>query len=73
MKQNVVIRKIIKEGGNKKTNPGLRKYLDGEEVDLNNIEEDLPEYLKYLPALIEKKIQENDAKRKEEQNKRRNK
>ena len=72
MKQNMnfeVIRKIIEEGGNKKTNAGLRKYLDGEDVDLNNIEEDLPDYLKYLPALIEKKIQENDAKRKEEQNK----
>lgn len=71
MKQNMnfeVIRKIIEEGGNKKTNAGLRKYFDGEDIDLNNIEGELPEYLKYLPALIEKKIKENDERKNEEKN-----
>ena len=71
MKQNMnfeIIRKIIEEGGNKKTNVGIRKYFDGEDVDLNNIEGDFPEYLKYLPALIEKKIKENDERKQEEKN-----
>ena len=71
MKQNMnfeVIRKIIEQGGNKKINAGLRKYMDGEEIDLNNIHEDFPEYLKNIPALIDKKIRENEEKKREEQN-----
>ena len=72
MKQQLnfeTIRKIIEQGGTKKVNAGLRKYLDGEEIDLNNVHEDYPEYLKNLPALIDKKIKENDEKKREEQNK----
>ena len=72
MKQNLnfeVIRKIIENGGNKKINAGLRKYLDGEEVDLNNIQEDFPEFLRNIPALIDQKIQENEERKREEKNK----
>ena len=72
MKQNInfdVIRKIIEQGGSKKFNAGLRKYMDGEEIDLNNIREDFPEYIKNIPALIDQKIRENELRKREEKNK----
>ena len=72
MKQNLnfeTIRKIIEQGGTKKINAGLRKYLDGEEIDLNEVQEDYPEYVKNIPALIDKKIKENEERKREEQNK----
>ena len=72
MKQNLnfeVIRRIIEQGGNKKLNAGMRKYIDGEEIDLNNIKEDFPEYIRNLPALIDRKIQENEERKREEKNK----
>ena len=60
MKQNLnyeMIRKIIEQGGNKKINAGMRKYLDGEEVDLKNMDGELDDYIKFL---IDKKIRDKD-------------
>ena len=62
------IRFIIEQGGSKKMNAGIKKLLDGEDIDINNVEEDTPEYIKNLPNLIEEKIKNNEQKRKEEEN-----
>jgi hypothetical protein len=62
------IRFIIEQGGSKKMNAGIKKLLDGEDIDINNVEEDTPEYVKNLPKLIDEKIKKNEEKRKEEEN-----
>ena len=62
------IRFIIEQGGSKKMNAGIKKLLDGEDIDINNVEEDTPEYIKNLPNLIEEKLKKNEEKRKEEEN-----
>ena len=62
------IRFIIEQGGSKKMNAGIKKLIDGEDIDINNVEEDTPEYIKNLPNLIEEKLRINDQKRKEEEN-----
>ena len=66
MKQNQnfeVIRNIIETGGNKKLKAGFRKYIDGEDIDLNNIQEDYPKYLTNINELIDRKIRENEEKK----------
>ena len=66
MKQNYnfeIIKKIIEDGGNRKFKAGFRKYYNGEEIDLNNVEDEMPEHLQFLPDLIEKKIKENEEKK----------
>ena len=63
LKQNYnfqVIKRIIEEGGNYKFRAGFRKYYDNEDIDLKEIQNELPEHLKFLPYLIEKKIKERD-------------
>ena len=50
------VRFIIEQGGNKKMIAGLKKLIDGEDIDINNIEEDEPEYIKNLPNIIEEKL-----------------
>ena len=62
------IRFIIEQGGSKKMNAGIKKLLDGEDIDINNVEEDTPEYIKNLPNIIEEKLKKNEEKRKEEEN-----
>ena len=71
MKQNYnfeIIKKIIEDGGNRKFKAGFRKYYNGEEIDLNNVEDEMPEHLQFLPDLIEKKIKENEEKKNAEKN-----
>ena len=71
MKQNYnfeIIKKIIEEGGNRKMKAGFRKYYNNEDIDLNNIEDERPEHLQFLPELIEKKIKVNEEKKNEEKN-----
>ena len=50
------IRFIIEQGGSKKMNAGIKKLLDGEDIDINNVQEDTPEYIRNLPNLIEEKL-----------------
>ena len=38
------VRFIIEQGGNKKMIAGLKKFIDGEDIDINNVQEDIPEY-----------------------------
>ena len=71
LKQNYnfeVIKKIIEEGGNRKMKAGFRKYMNNEEIDLNEIQDELPEHLQFLPYLIEKKIKENEEMKNQEKN-----
>ena len=63
LKQNYnfeIIKRIIEEGGNNKFKAGFRKYYDNEDIDLNQIQNELPEHLQFLPYLIEKKIKERE-------------
>ena len=62
------IRFIIEQGGSKKMNAGIKKLLDGEDIDINNVQEDTPEYIRNLPNLIEEKLKKNEERRKEEEN-----
>ena len=62
------IRFIIEQGGSKKMNAGIKKLLDGEDIDINNVQEETPEYIKNLPKLIEEKLRKNEERRKEEEN-----
>ena len=71
LKQNhnfEVIKRIIEEGGNRKFKVGFRKYLNNEDIDLNEIQDELPEHLQFLPYLIEKKIKENEEMKNQEKN-----
>ena len=71
LKQNhnfEVIKRIIEEGGNRKFKAGFRKYLNNEDIDLNEIQDELPEHLQFLPYLIEKKIKENEEMKNQEKN-----
>jgi hypothetical protein len=40
------IRFIIEQGGSKKMNAGIKKLLDGEDIDINNVQADTPEYIR---------------------------
>ena len=62
------VRFIIEQGGNKKMIAGLKKLIDGEDIDINNIEEDEPEYIKNLPNIIDEKLRKNEELRREELN-----
>lgn len=71
LKQNYnfeVIKKIIEEGGNRKMKAGYRKYINNEDIDLDDIKDELPEHLKFLPDLIERKIRENEEIKNQEKN-----
>ena len=71
LKQNYnfeIIKRIIEEGGNRRMRAGFRKYMNNEEVDLNNINYELPEHLQFLPDLIERKIKENEEMKNQEKN-----
>ena len=71
LKQNYnfeIIKKIIEEGGNRRMKAGFRKYINNEDIDLNNIKNELPEHLQYLPDLIEQKIKENEELKNREKN-----
>ena len=63
MKQKLnfeTIRYIIEQGGTKKLNAGYKKYIDGEDINLNDVQEDVPEYIKNLPKLIEDKLKSQE-------------
>ena len=62
------VRFIIEQGGSKKMIAGLKKLIDGEDIDINNIEEDEPEYIKNLPNIIDEKLRKNEEMRREELN-----
>ena len=62
------VRFIIEQGGNKKMIAGLKKLIDGEDIDINNVEEDVPDYVKKLPDIIEEKIKKNEEERRDELN-----
>ena len=71
LKQNYnfeIIKKIIEEGGNRKMRAGFRKYMNNEEIDLDAIQDELPEHLQFLPYLIEQKIKENEELKNRERN-----
>ncbi len=40
---------------------GVKKMIDGEDVDLNGIKEEVPEYVKKLPDMIDEKLKKNEA------------
>lgn len=65
------IRYVIERGGNSRLKASLRKYLDNENVDLDEIEEEVPKYIEELPDLIDRKIVEIDKRRREEDEQRR--
>ena len=65
------IRYVIEKGGNNKLKATIRKFLDNENIDLEEIEEEIPKYVEELPDLIDRKILENDKKRREEEEQRR--
>ena len=62
------IRFIIEQGGSKKMIAALRKLIDGEDIDINNVEEDVPEYVKNLPDMIDEKLKKNEELRRNELN-----
>ena len=65
------IRNVIEKGGNNKLKGSLRKIVDNENVDLDEIEEEVPKYVDELPDLIDRKILEIDKRRREEEEQRR--
>ena len=62
------VRFIIEQGGSNKMKAGLRKLIDGEDIDINNVEEDVPEYVKNLPDIIDEKLKKNEQLRKDQLN-----
>ena len=62
------VRFIIEQGGSNKMKAGLRKLIDGEDIDINNVQEDVPEYVKNLPNLIDEKLRKNEQQRKDDLN-----
>ena len=62
------VRFIIEQGGSKKMVAGLKKLIDGEDIDINNVEEDVPEYIKNLPNMIDEKLKAHEEQRKDELN-----
>ena len=62
------VRFIIEQGGSNKMKAGLRKIIDGEDIDINNVQEDVPEYVKNLPNIIDEKLRKNEQQRKDDLN-----
>ena len=62
------VRFIIEQGGSNKMKAGLRKLIDGEDIDINNVEEDIPEYVKNLPDIIDEKLKKNEQLRRDQLN-----
>ena len=62
------IRYIIEQGGNNKMKAGIKKIIDGEDIDMNNVHDDIPEYVSNLPDLIEEKLKKAEEIRKNQEN-----
>ena len=65
------IRYVLEKGGNNRLKASLKKYLDNENIELDEIEEEVPKYIEELPDLIDRKIVEIDRRRREEEEQRR--
>ena len=61
------LRNVIAQGGNEKLKASIKKNLDGKDINLNQFEDDEPDYIKELPDMIDKKILENEEKRREDE------
>ena len=62
------IRYIIEQGGNNKMKAGVKKLIDGEDIDINNVQDEIPDYIKNLPNLIEEKLKKAENIRKTQEN-----
>ena len=62
------IRYVIERGGTSKLHAGIRKFIDGENIDLDKIQEEQeePAILRKLPYVVEAKLQENERRRQKE-------
>ena len=58
------IRYALEAGGNKKLQMSLKKIVDGEDVDIDKVEEEIPQFLENLPDIIDQRIIDIDQKRK---------
>ena len=65
------IRYALEAGGNKKLQMSLKKIVDGEDVDIDKVEEEIPQFLENLPDIIDQRIIDIDQKRKIEDEKER--
>lgn len=61
------IRYALERGGNMKLKFALMKYLDKDNVDLDEIEDEIPEYIRNLPIMINDVIIEKEKQRRMEE------
>ena len=62
------MRYVIERGGTSKLHAGIRKFIDGDNIDLDKIQEEQeePAILRKLPYVVEAKLQENERRRQKE-------
>ena len=61
------MRHVLERGGSNKLKASVLKNLDKRKINLNDVREDIPNFLNDLPDIIKNKLEENDKIRKEEQ------
>ncbi len=61
------IRNVIEQGGTDKLRASIKKNIDGKDINLDQFEEEMPGYMNELPEMIDKRILENEEKRREDE------
>ena len=61
------MRHVLERGGSNKLKASVLKNLDKRKINLNDVNEEVPEFINDLPDIIKNKLEENDRIRKEEQ------
>ena len=60
------IRNVIEQGGTDKLRASIKKNIDGKDINLDQFEEEMPGYMNDLPEMIDKRILENEEKRRKD-------
>ena len=61
------MRHVLERGGSNKLKASVLKNLDKRKINLNDVNEEVPDFINDLPEIIKNKLEENDKIRKEEQ------
>ena len=61
------MRHVLERGGSNKLKASVLKNLDKRKINLNDVNEEVPEFINDLPDIIKNKLEENERIRKEEQ------
>lgn len=62
-----LFRFVLEHGGNNKLKASVHKVFDKKQINIEEIEDDIPEYVKEFPKLIDQKVAEYEQLRKEEE------